>query len=43
LPKAELRAWLEDYCEDKLELRTVVKAKIQSAREDVVQGRYRTR
>jgi hypothetical protein len=40
---SELRDWFEDYCEDKLELKDEVKAKVQMAREDIAAGRYRTR
>ena len=40
---AELRAWLEDFCEDKLELTDAVKTKLAEARRDIEAGRYQTR
>jgi|GWRWMinimDraft_6_1066014.scaffolds.fasta_scaffold30660_2 hypothetical protein len=40
---AELRAWLEDFCEDQLELTDAVKAELDEARRDIEAGRYRTR
>jgi len=38
-----LQAWLDDYCEDHLELTDEVKAALDEAREDIAQGRIRTR
>jgi ABC-type Zn uptake system ZnuABC Zn-binding protein ZnuA len=40
---AALREWFEDYCEDKLELTDEVKAKLDDARADIREGRYKTR
>ena len=40
---AELRAWLEGFCEDQLELTDAVKADLDAARSDIVAGRHRTR
>ncbi|MSR64764.1 MAG: hypothetical protein EXS18_03165 [Verrucomicrobiae bacterium] len=39
----KLREWFEDYCEDNLELSDTVKRKLEAAREDIDEGRYRTR
>ena len=39
----QLRDWLEDFCEDQLELTDDVKAKLDDAREDIAAGRYRVR
>jgi len=40
---AELRAWLDDNFEDSLELTDEVKAEVDEARRDIVEGRVRTR
>ncbi len=40
---AEVREWLENYCEDQLELTDEVKAKLDEARRDIREGRYHTR
>lgn len=40
---AELRAWLDDFCEDQLELTDAVKAELEEARRDIEAGRHRTR
>lgn len=40
---AELRAWLEEFCEDNLELTDAVKAELDEARRDIAAGRGRTR
>ncbi len=40
---AELRAWLEGFCEDQLELTDAVKTKLAEARRDIEAGRYQTR
>ena len=39
----ELRAWLEAFCEDQLELTDAVKTELEEARRDIGAGRYRTR
>jgi hypothetical protein len=39
---SQLRDWFGDYCEDKLELKDEVKAKVQMAREDIAAGRCRS-
>jgi DNA replication protein DnaD len=38
-----LQAWLDDYCEDHLELTDEVKAALDEARREIEQGRYQTR
>lgn len=38
-----LREWFDNYCEDQLELTDEVKAKLDEARRDIREGRYRTR
>lgn len=40
---AELRAWLDEFCEDHLELTDAVKAELDEAHQDIAAGRYRTR
>ena len=40
---AKLQAWLDDYCEEHLELTDAVKSALDEARRDIEQGRYRTR
>jgi len=39
----ELRAWLDGFWEDQLELNDEVKTKLEEARRDVQDGRYRVR
>jgi hypothetical protein len=39
---ARFRAWFDDYCEDRMELREDVKAELDKAREDIRSGNYRT-
>ncbi len=38
-----VREWLEDLIEDQLELTDEVKAKLDQARHDIAEGRFRTR
>jgi hypothetical protein len=40
---ARLQAWLDDYCEDHLELTDEVKAAVNEARQEIEAGHYRTR
>jgi hypothetical protein len=45
LPRAEveeLRAWIEDYLEDTLELTDEVKAKLDQSRREIAEGHYIT-
>ena len=37
----ELRAWFDEFWEDQLELTDEVKAKLDAARDDIREGRYR--
>ena len=39
----KLRAWLDEFCEDQLELTDAVKAELDEARRDIDEGRFRTR
>jgi hypothetical protein len=39
----ELRAWIEDYLEDQLELTDDVKAKLDQSRREITGGQYTTR
>ena len=39
----ELRAWIEDYLEDQLELTDEVKAKLDQSRREIAEGNYTTR
>jgi len=39
----ELRAWLDDFLEDQLELTDEVKAKLDQSRREIAEGRYTTR
>ena len=39
----QLRAWLEDYLEDQLELTDEVKAKLEESRREIAAGHYTTR
>lgn len=38
-----VREWLDDLIEDQLELTNGVKAKLDRARQDIADGRFRTR
>jgi len=38
-----VREWLDDLIEDQLELTDEVKAKLDQARQDIAEGRFRTR
>jgi hypothetical protein len=38
----ELRAWLEDYLEDQLELTEEVKTKLDESRREIAAGHYTT-
>ncbi len=38
-----LRSWFDEYCEDRMELKESVKAKLDEAREEIRSGNYRTR
>ena len=39
----ELRAWIEDFLEDQLELTDEVKAKLDESRREIAAGNYTTR
>jgi hypothetical protein len=39
----ELRAWIEDYLEDKLELTDEVKAGLDQSRREIAEGQYTMR
>jgi hypothetical protein len=39
----ELRAWIEDYLEDQLELTDDVKASLDQSRRDIANGHFTTR
>jgi hypothetical protein len=39
----ELRAWIEDYLEDQLELTDDVKAKLEQSRREIDAGQFTTR
>jgi mRNA-degrading endonuclease RelE of RelBE toxin-antitoxin system len=39
----QLRDWLENLLEDRLELKEEFKAEIESAKKDIAEGRYRVR
>lgn len=39
----ELRAWFEDFLEDKFELTDDVKAKLDQSRAEIAQGKFTTR
>ena len=39
----ELRAWIEDFLEDQLELTDEVKAKLDQSRREIAEGNYTTR
>jgi hypothetical protein len=38
-----LQAWLDKFCEDRLELTDEVKAAVNEARQEIETGNYRTR
>jgi len=40
---AEFREWFENYIEDRLELTDEAQEKIREARDDIAEGRVRTR
>ena len=39
----KLRAWIDDFLEDQLELTNEVKAKLDQSRQEIAEGRYSTR
>jgi t-SNARE complex subunit (syntaxin) len=39
----ELRAWIDDYLEDQLELKEEVKAKLDQSRREIAEGHYTIR
>jgi hypothetical protein len=39
----KLRAWIDDFLEDQLELTDEVKAKLDQSRQEIAEGRYTTR
>jgi len=39
----EIRAWIDDFLEDQLELTDEVKAKLDQSRREIAQGGYTTR
>ena len=39
----ELKEWLEEFFEDRLELNDEVKSKLDQARQEIREGKYRTR
>ena len=39
----ELKEWLEEFFEDQLELNDEVKSKLDQARQEIREGKYRTR
>ena len=39
----ELRAWLEEFCEEQLDLTEELKAELDEAQQDIAAGRFRTR
>ena len=41
--QAELRDWLENLLEDRLELKEEFKAEIEAGKKDLAEGQYRTR
>ena len=40
---ADLKQWLDEFCEDQLELTEEVKAKLEQSRAEIASGQYRTR
>ncbi len=43
LEQVELKEWLEEFFEDQLELNDEVKSKLDQARQEIREGKYRTR
>ena len=41
--QVELKEWLEEFFEDQLELNDEVKSKLDQARQEIREGKYRTR
>ena len=41
--QVELKEWLEEFFEDQLELNDGVKSKLDQARQEIREGKYRTR
>ena len=39
----ELRAWIDDFLEDRMELKDEVKAKLDQSRREIAAGNYTTR
>jgi hypothetical protein len=39
----ELRAWIDDFLEDRMELKDEVKAKLDQSRREIAAGNYKTR
>ena len=39
----ELRAWIDDFLEDRMELKDEVKAKLDQSRREIATGNYTTR
>jgi hypothetical protein len=39
----EIRAWIDDYLEDELELRDDVIVKLEESRREIAEGKYTTR
>jgi hypothetical protein len=39
----KIRAWIDDYLEDQLELKDEVKAKLDQSRREIAEGRYTIR
>ncbi|HSY43741.1 MAG TPA: hypothetical protein VK811_07500 [Candidatus Acidoferrum sp.] len=39
----EIRAWIDDFLEDQLELNEEVKSKLDQSRRDIAEGHYKTR
>ena len=41
--QVELKEWLEEFFEDQLEVNDEVKSKLDQARQEIREGKYRTR
>ena len=41
--QVELKEWLEEFFEDQLELNDELKSKLDQARQEIREGKYRTR
>jgi hypothetical protein len=39
----EIRAWIDDFLEDQLELTKEVKSKLDQSRREIAEGNYKTR